>query len=65
MTATDLLAHLRAERADAEAHHKAVMVGATFTDAVNPHHPMHKALRRHQDLCTAVIEVARVLGVEP
>ena len=43
MTATDLLAHLRAERADAEAHYKAVMVGATFSDAVNPHHPMHKA----------------------
>ncbi len=65
MTADDLLTHFRAERDAAEAHYKAVANGATFSDAVNPHHPMHKALRRHQDLCTAVIEVARVLGVEP
>ena len=65
MTADDLLTHLRAERDAAEAHYKAVANDATFSDAVNPSHPMHKALRRHQDLCTAVIEVARVLGVEP
>ena len=64
-TAADLLTHLRAERDAAETHYKAVSNGATFSDAVNPHHPMHKALRRHQDLCTAVIEVARVLEVEP
>ena len=65
MTAHDLLAHLRAERAAAEAHYKAVANGATFDDLVNGQHPMHKALRRHQGLCAAVIEVARVLGVEP
>ena len=64
-TAHDLLTHLRDERAAAEAHYNAVANGATFSDLVNPSHPMHKALRRHQDLCTAVIEVARVLGVEP
>lgn len=65
MDAASLLTHLRAERAAAEAHYKAVANGATFEDVVNSCHPMHKALRRHQDLCTAVIEVARVVGVEP
>lgn len=65
MDANELLNRLRAERDAAEQHYKTITASVTFADVVNQQHPMHKAQHRHQDICTAVIEVARILGVTP